>query len=165
MLERQSGQHDRLGRVGKLKRIAMAATLLAGGASLVPANVNVNISPSDAEGTTICPQPWFTDSPLRVGDNQTITHIKNAIITGDEDWKKKGIFHDEDPLSAEMIRLKFPEYQDVNGIDIKFPGNLRKIVSCATPSQIKYVDDLTLNQTSADKAPEFNVRVYTETTP
>lgn len=130
MSERQPIQHNRLGKLG---RLTLAASLLAGGASLVPASVDLNITSNDAEGATCVP---YTDIALNPSSSlQTIRGIKRGILTGDVSIPKKGLFHDSLSTTGQEIIIDFPTATTLSGIKVDNKANLRKINACATNTQ------------------------------
>lgn len=110
--------------LGKWARIGIAAGLAVAGLAVAPT----------VEATSKCATEW-KDVHLNPGDNQTLPHLKRAILTVDADIPGREIFHDSDPLTGELIIVNFPKPTDLTGLNISkeaVGGNERIITSCVS---------------------------------
>lgn len=133
--EGQPLQHDAIKRVGKMGRITLAASLLAGGASLVPANVDINVTSNDAEGTSCVP---YTTKLLTKRSTPYSITARRAILVGDNEISNKGLRPDNKRNSKQISIINLPSRQTQKGIYSKYGDTYVEIFnSCATTTQFR----------------------------
>jgi hypothetical protein len=122
-------------RIGKLGRVALAASVLGGGASMIPADVEVNIDSRDAEGATCTP---YAIKHLDKSSTSYSIRGKRFVIVGDITNKAKGLSPDKDPLSVQVNFWNLPETATQSGIlSDKGDSHVEIFNSCATTTQVR----------------------------